>query len=284
MHLSLKTKESFTGLAYLALPLIGFGVFYIVPFFIMLQRTFMRGGVFVGFGQYVSVLQSEAFRLAAWNTFRFIGLGVPLLMGLALCTALVLNTKVRGKDGFRGAFVLPLVLPAAGVIMVWRVLFDRGGWVNYVLDGFGWETVDFFHSGAMFWVILGLFVWKNVGFAIILMLGGLMQIPKDYYEAARVDGANGWLRLRKITLPLMAPTFIFVAILSIVMAFRSFREAFALGGAHPHDSIYMVQHFMQNNFERLNFPRLSVAAVLTFLVIFACVLVMFAWPEESTSE
>jgi multiple sugar transport system permease protein len=282
--LSLGKREALSGLTYAALPVAGFALFYITPFGNMLGRTFMRGGRFVGFELYSAVLQSEAFRLAAWNTFRFIGLGVPLLMGLALCAALVLNTKVRGKDGFRAAFVLPLVLPAASVIMVFRVFFDRGGWLNYMLDYFGLETVNLFNSRAMFWLILGLFLWKNVGFAIILILGGLVQIPVEYCEAARVDGASAWLRLRKITLPLMAPTFIFTAVLSIVGAFRSFREAFALGGSHPHDSIYMMQHFMQNNFDRLNFPRLSVAAVLTFIVIFACVLVMFAWPEEGAGE
>ena len=282
MRFSLKSKEALTGLAFVALPLLGFAIFYVIPFGIMLGRTFQRGGQWVGLAHYTSVLSSEAFRLAAWNTFRFIGLGVPLLMGLALGAALVLSLGLRGKDGFRAALVLPLVLPAAGVIMLWRVLFDRGGWVNHVLDFFGQNTVDFFNSAAMFWIVLGIFVWKHVGFTVILMLGGLMQIPRDYYEAARVDGATAFMRLRKITLPLMAPTFIFVGVLSVVMAFRSFREAFALGGSHPHHSAYMVQHFMQNNFDRLNFPRLSVAAVLTFIVIFACVLVMFAWPEEDS--
>jgi multiple sugar transport system permease protein len=282
--LTLKNKETLTGLAYVALPLLGFSIFYIAPFTNMLWRTVSRGGRYIGFTQYTDVLQSEAFRLAAWNTFRFIGLGVPMLMVMALGAALVLNTHVRGKDGFRAAFVLPLVLPASAVIMVFRVLFERGGLTNYFLDALGFETVHFFNSGFMFWIIWGLFIWKNVGFAIILTLGGLLQIPKDYYEAARVDGASAFLRLRKITLPLMAPTFIFVAILSVVGAFKSFREAFALGGSHPHDSIYMLQHFMQNNFERLNFPRLSVAAMLTFTVIAACVLVMFAWPEESDAE
>jgi len=118
MTISLKNKETLTGFAYLLLPLAGFAVFYVVPFLLMLQRTVMAGGRWVGFAQYVSVLNSEAFRLAAWNTFRFIGLGVPMVMGLALATALVLNMKIRGKDGFRAAFVLPLVLPAAGGVML----------------------------------------------------------------------------------------------------------------------------------------------------------------------
>ncbi|MCL2501144.1 MAG: sugar ABC transporter permease [Defluviitaleaceae bacterium] len=282
--LTLKNKETFTGLGYLALPLAGFSLFYIAPFFIMLNRSVTRGGTWIGFENYENVLRSEAFRLAAWNTFRFIGMGVPALMLLALCAALVLDTRARGKDGFRAAFVLPLVLPATAVIMVVRVFFDHGGVVNYVLSGMGRDTVNLLGSAHIFWVFWGIFIWKNAGFAIILMLGGLLQIPKDYHEAARMDGANAWQRLRKITLPLMAPTFIFVAILSVVGAFKSFREAFALGGSYPPDGAYMVQHFIQNNFDRLNFPRLSVASVLTFIVIFACVLVMFAWPEESELE
>ena len=282
--LSLKNREAVTGLAYLALPLIGFSLFNIFPFFIMLGRTVTRGGAFIGAYHYVSVLNSQAFRLAAWNTFRFIGIGVPLLMVLALCAALTLNTRIKFKDGFRTAYVLPMVLPAVAVVMVVRVLFDRGGYVNFLLDRFGFDTINFFGSDLMFWVFLAIYIWKNTGFAIILMLGGLLQIPVEYYEAARVDGASAFLRLRKITLPLMAPTFIFVAILSIVGAFRAFREAFALGGSHPPDGAYMIQHFMQNNFENLNFPRLSVAAMLTFIVIFACVLVMFAWPDDSGGE
>ena len=282
--LKLKNKEALTGLAYVAFPLAGFSVFFIIPFLNMLWRTVTQGGMFVGARHYVSVLGSTAFRLAAWNTFRFIGIGVPVLMLLALCAALTLNTKIKGKDGFRAAYVLPLVLPAVAVIMVFRVLFDHGGLINFTLSRFGFNPINFFGSHLMFWIFLSIFIWKNTGFAIILMLGGLLQIPVEYYEAARVDGASAFYRLRKITLPLMAPTFIFVAILSIVGAFRSFREAFALGGAYPPDGAYMIQHFMQNNFDRLNFTRLSVAAVLTFIVIFACVLVMFAWPDGGDSD
>ncbi|MCL2539231.1 MAG: sugar ABC transporter permease [Oscillospiraceae bacterium] len=276
--LTLRRCESLTGYAFAALPVLGFAVFYIVPFGVTIAKTLSGGAVgfsYVGLSNYVSVLNSEAFRLAAGNTFKFIGVGVPLLLISSLFAALLLNTGIRGVDGFRAAYVLPLVLPAASVIMVFQILFETGGVFNYTLVKLGFDPINFLHSGNAFWVLLLLYIWKNIGYGIILMLGGLTQIPKEYYEAARADGANGYTCLVRITLPLMAPTFIFVTVISIVGAFKSFREAFALAGAYPDKSIYMLQHFMNNNFARLNYPRLSVAAVLTFLVIFAFVLVLF---------
>ena len=278
---SLRWREALTGLAYAALPLAGFAVFYIIPFGITIARTLSAGAAY-----YISVLGSEAFQVAAGNTLRFIGAGVPLLMALSLGVALLLNTRfkgnrrLKGADAFRAAYVLPLVLPTASVILVFQILFDSGGFVNYILDKLGLGTVNFLRSGNVFWILLLLYLWKNIGYGVILMLGGLLQIPRDYYEAAKVDGADSFTRLRKITMPLMGPTFFFVMIISIVGAFKSFREAFALGGDYPHESIYMLQHFMNNNFARLNYSRLSVAAVLTFLVIFAFVLVMFLRREK----
>jgi len=276
------SREALGALPYLLLPLVGFAVFYVIPFGITIMRTFTHGtsGNFVGFTNYTSVINSTAFRLAAFNTFRFIGIGVPLLMLFSLIVALLLNNKIFGTDRFRAIYVLPLVIPTASVILVFQILFERGGIINYIRDVFGLGAVDFLRSGNVFWVLMVLYLWKNIGYTIILTLAGLVQIPKEYYEAARVDGAGWFTQLRKITLPLMKPTFFFVMILSIVGAFRSFREAFVLGGAHPHESIYMVQHFMNNNFVNLNYTRLSVAAVLTFVIIFAFVLAMYVWVEK----
>jgi len=286
--LTLRRREALAGLAFAALPLAGFTAFYIIPFGITVRKTF-SGGIagfnFVGWNNYISVLNSEAFRLAVRNTFKFIGIGVPLLMALSLAAALLLNTRIRGADGFRAAYSLPLVLPTASVILVFRILFDNGGIINYTLDKLGLDTVKFLGSGNVFWVFVLLYIWKNIGYCVILTLAGLTQISKDYYEAARADGAGWFVQLRRITLPLMGPSFFFVLVISIVGAFKSFREAFALAGNYPHESIYMLQHFMNNNFARLNYARLSVAAVLTFIVIFCFVLVMFLRRgKESASE
>ena len=277
-RLTLRRREALTGLGFAALPLLGFLVFYIVPFGVTIGKTLMDGIAgtrFIGLGNYVSVLSSPAFRLAAGNTLKFIIVGVPLLMALSLGVALLLRAGLKGADFFRAAYVVPLVLPVATVAQVFGILFGNGGAVNYALRALGLPAVNFLGSGDAFWVLILLYLWKNMGYGVILMLSGLMQIPKEYYEAARVDGAGGFYQLSRITLPLMAPTFLFMTVISVTFSFKSFREAYALAGNYPDSSIYMLQHFMTNNFANLNYARLSVAAVMTFLVIFTFVLLIF---------
>ena len=278
--LTLRHKEAVTGLAFVALPVLGFAIFYIVPFGITIWRPVsdFTGTHFIGFTNYSHVLSSDAFQLAIVNTFEFIILGVICLLILSLAVALLINKGLKGMDGFRAAYVLPLVLPTASVIMVFRIIFDNGGIINYLLHSLGLHTVNFLYSGNAFWVVLLLYLWKNIGYGIILMVSGLTQIPLDYYEAAKVDGAGAFYRLRKITLPLMSPTIMFVTIFAIMFAFKAFREAYALAGDYPDKSIYMLQHYMSNNFAQLNYTRLSVAAVMTFLVIVGIVWLLF-WEQ-----
>ena len=123
-------------------------------------------------------------------------------------------------------------------------------------------------SPFAFVILLGLYLWKNVGIGVVILLAGLTTIPGELYESANMDGAGKWTRLTKVTLPMLRPELLVVTILSSLNAFKNFREAFVLGGDHPHESIYMLQHFMNNNFENMNFPRLSVAAVVFFALLF----------------
>jgi len=258
-RLTLRRREMLAGLAFAALPVLGFAFFYFVPFGITIYKTFTaNGGRFVGLTNYMNVVTSQAFLLAAGNTLKFIGVGVPALLALALAVALAINRKLKGSSFYRAAFALPIVLPTASVVMVFQIIFPS-------------QNV----GGGSFITLLALYIWKNMGYAIILMAGGLAQIPRDLSEAARVDGAGAFTTLRKITLPMLLPTIAFTAMFAIMFAFKAFREAFALAGNYPNDSIYMLQHFMNNNFANLNYPRLSVAAVLTFIVIAALVWALF---------
>lgn len=282
----MRRREALTGLAYAAVPLAGFLAFFIVPFFITVYMTF-TGGVggtqFVGMANYVSILQSDAFQLAAANTFRFIAVGVPTIMAVGLLLALLLNQKLRGTAFFRPVYVLPLVLPVASVTLFFQIMFEKAGVLNHVLAFFGADPVDFLHSSSAFGVLVLLYVWKNVGYNVILFLAGLSAIPQEYYEAARIDGATSRQQLWYITMPLLGPTFFFVLIMSIINSFKAFREAFALGGSYPDSSIYMLQHFMNNNFQNVNYQRLSVAALLTFLVIFVFVFVLWRMQKRGES-
>ena len=278
--MKLKTRNALTGYL-LALPfLIGFAGFYLIPFLWSIRFTFTSGSggtAFVGLRNYLDIFSSAAFRLAAWNTFRFIVIGVPLLMVFSFLLALLLFDRFKGATFFRSLFLYPLVLPAASVVIVVQAFFSDGGLVNQLLSTLGLPQFanDWIQSEYAFPILVGLYIWKNCGYDLILFLAGLAAIPKEYREAAASEGASYWQTVRYITLPLLMPTFFFILIVSIINSFKSFREAYLLGGANPHESIYMLQHFMNNNFQNLSYQRLSVAALLVFLVIFALVLVLF---------
>ena len=184
-------------------------------------------------------------------------------------THLTLPKKgLAGSRFFRYILLLPLVLPIASVVMVIQVFFSETGIINHWLLSIGVPIVQWLEGPNAFYVLLGLYIWKSFGYSVILLLSGLNTIPEEFYQTAEVEGAGSVQKLISITLPMMTPHFFLAAVMGIVNAFKSYREAFLLGGKHPHDSIYMIQHFLNNNFENLNYQKLSVAAILLFLVLF----------------
>lgn len=229
-------------------------VFFVLPFGMVVSYSFGLGGGqvrFVGLENYRKVLSSEAFQLAAGNTAKFLVIGVPLLLVLALCVALLLRRNLPGQKLCANSILLPLVLPIASIVMV----------VEWLVPA------PILENSSAFWVLLVLYLWKNCGYITVLLLAGLSMIPEGLYDTAAMEGANGWQKLWYVTLPLLVPSLAFSAVIGIINSFKSYREAFLLGGRHPHESIYMLQHFLNNNFENLNYSRLSVASVMTALPI-----------------
>lgn len=284
-YTELRRREALLGWGYLSVPLGGILLFYIIPFLITIGLTFTSGTgkrTFVGISNYIDVFGSEAFQLATANTFRFIAICVPSIVLLGLCLALLLGMKLRGSHFFRPVFILPLVLPVASVTMFFEIFFEKAGVINQLLATMNLETVDFMETPMAFWILVLLYLWKNTGYNVVLFLAGLSTIPKEFYEVAQVDGANARQQLMGITLPLLIPTFFFSVILSVINCFKAFREAFSLGGSYPHSSIYMLQHFMNNNFQNVNYSRLSVAALMTFIVIFLFVFIL--WRLQKKGE
>lgn len=232
--------------------LLGTLVFFALPFGMVVGYSFGLGGGqarFAGLQNYAKVLSSQSFRLAAGNTLRFLALGVPLLLVLALGLALLLRRGLPGSRLCANTILLPLVLPIASIVMLVQQLVPAPA-----LEG-----------PAAFWALLALYLWKNTGYIAVLLLAGLATIPRELYDVAAIEGAGAGQQLRYITLPLLRPSLAFSAVLGVINSFKSYREAFLLGGSHPHESIYLLQHFLNNNFENLNYARLAVASVLTAL-------------------
>ena len=271
-----KQSDLRAALVFLAPSFAGLLIFFLVPFADTVRRSFMdaRAVNFTGFSAYSSVLSNEAFRLAAWNTARFLMVCIPLLLVISLALALMIRfIRPRGQ-AFKTGFLLPMAIPVASIVLLWEVLFRQNGLMNSMLVSIGAEPVNFMGTSAAFWVLIGTYLWKNCGYDMVLWLAGLDSIPGGLYEAARVDGANALQCFRYITLPGLLPTLGLVAVLSLLNGFKVFREAYLVAGPYPHDSIYQLQHLFNNWFANLDITRLCAAAVLMCVVLLAVIMVI----------
>ncbi|WP_211224409.1 carbohydrate ABC transporter permease [Paenibacillus assamensis] len=272
-------KDAVAALLFLAPSVIGFTLFYLVPFLMGVSYSFKDNSVsgqFVGLHNYKELLDSGSFRKAASNTLYFTVISVPLMLVLSLGLALLLNQHLYLRNWLRTAYVLPLVIPVASIILIWQILFDWNGSLNAWLEYFGMDRVDWMKTDAARNVVIVVYLWKNIGYNIILFLAGLQQIPKDYYETAQVEGAGRLRQFRSITLVYLTPMISFIVLMSIINSFKVFRETYLIAGDYPHDSIYTLQHFMNNMFMALDIQKLMAAAVMMVGCILIIVFVLFA--------
>lgn len=242
--------------------ILAFILFYIVPFALSFYYSAIESAFskrFVGLQNYASVIGNKYFRLALMNTFEFVLTGVPVLTVLSLALSVMLHSLGGRYPLIRGAFILPMLLPTASVVPIFRLLFA---------DGFIRLPVYL------------LYYWKNAGFGIILLMAAQMMIPGDIYEAAALDGARGFRRFFSITLPLIAPTLFFTSVLAIVQALRIFKEVYLLYGAYPDPSIYLVQHYMNNHFFKLNYQNLTAGAIMFALIVYAIVAAFYRFERR----
>ena len=264
-------KRAWKGYALIAPMLAGFLLFYVVPFGQVMWDSLSQGTgksqLFVGFYNYQRMFQNKMFLTAFGNTLKFLGLGLPLVLLLAYGLALFLKSRARRSPVLRGVFLLPYVMPVAGTVLLINLLFAERGLVNRLLLALGLPLADWLQSPAAFWVMLLLYLWKSAGYAVLLLLSGLLTIPAEHYQVAQVEGASAVQAFRFVTMPQMWYSLFLALVFSLINAFQCFREMFLVGGEHPHESVYMLQHFLNNSFESLNYQRLSVASVLLFLVI-----------------
>ena len=262
----MRRREAATGLLLASPAVVGLLAFLVLPFGYTFLRSFTTGlgwGRFVGLENYAQLFGNRLFLLALKNTFLFLACGLALILPLSLFLALLLQKTGKWGKGLAMALLFPMVLPVSAIVIVVNLVFAENGLLSQMTGPYPWMDSPF-----AFVILLGLYLWKNVGIGVVILLAGLTTIPGELYESANMDGAGKWTRLTKVTLPMLRPELLVVTILSSLNAFKNFREAFVLGGDHPHESIYMLQHFMNNNFENMNFPRLSVAAVVFFALLF----------------
>lgn len=254
-----------------------FGVlgFYLIPFGDVARRSFLNavGNEFAGLENYRQVLGNQAFRLAAGNTARFVLVCLPLLLALSLGIAVLIQNQ-RRKNLLKSAYLVPLAIPAASVVLLWNVVFDNGGLLNGLLSHFHLKGKNWMETDAAFGVLVFSYIWKNLGYDVILWLAGPQGISKSIYEAARVDGAGTWKCFTRITLPNLRPVAFTIVILSFLNSFKVFREAYLVAGNYPQERIYLLQHVFNNWFHELSVDKMAAGSVLLCMVLILFVLML----------
>ncbi len=258
--------------------LIGVAVFFVAPFGVVVYYSLIDNpisGELAGLSNYASLMRNIAFRQAARNTAVFSGIAVPLAVILPLLFAVLLMQKLPMKSVFRTVLISPLMVPIASIVLIWEVLFHNNGVVNEWITALGGTAVDWFKSDYSQITIVLLYLWKNIGYNMILFMAALAEIPQDVLEAAALDGAGTVRTFFRIRLPYLSSTILFVTILSVINSFKVFREVYLLTGDYPYDALYMLQHFMNNTFRTLDYQKLSCAAILMGAVMIVIIGILF---------
>jgi len=241
---------------------------------------------FVGFDNYARLLKTPDFWAALKNTFYFAFVGGPLTIAVSLGAALLLSSKlVRFKSFFRTIYFTPFVTTLVAVAIVWKYLYHtRYGLFNYVLGSIGIAPIDWL--GNPHWAmpaIILMAVWKGFGYNMLIFIAGLQAIPEDLYDAAEIDGASAVRRFFSITLPMLAPTLVFVSVVTMIGYFQLFAEPYVMTQGGPLRSTTSVVLLMYE--EGFRWWRMGYAAAIAFvlfIVILLATLVQFRLQRERT--
>jgi len=285
-----------SGVLFVAPALTLIGVFFCLPVAASLLLSFTDFDIyalgrldrlrFIGLDNYRRLLVDPLFWTALRNTLYFVAVGGPLSVLVSLGAALLVNHRLTRFQGwFRTLLFLPVVTTLVAVAVVWRYLYHpRHGFLNYVLGWAGLPPIDWLGDPdwAMPAIIL-MAVWKNFGFNMVVFIAGLQSIPRRLYEAAEIDGADGWAQFRYITLPMLAPTFLFVTVITLIGYFQLFAEPYVMTQGGPADSTLSVALLMfQEGFRWWNLGYAAAVAFVLFLIIVAGTLIQ-AWLRRESS-
>lgn len=279
--------------AFLLPSFLGVSIFVLIPFADVIRRSFLKGvsGKWNGFTNYISIFHNEAFLLAVKNTLRFVAVCLPLLIGISLLAALLLS-KIEKVQLIKTLFLFPMAVPIATVVLLWKMMFYKEGFLNLLLTRLGelfgcsWilhaaDAPDYMNTDAAFLVLVFSYIWKNLGYTVILWLAGIWGISKDIVEAAKADGAGEFTCFFKIILPNLKGTLYTITVLSFLNSFKVFREAYLVAGSYPHKSMYLLQHLFNNWFLNMELDKMAAAAVCVGIVLLLVILLLQGiWEEK----
>ncbi|WP_324715848.1 sugar ABC transporter permease [Carboxydochorda subterranea] len=275
-----RRRQAFIGWAFI-LPVAGvFATFSVYPTLYSLYMSFFKwrllGGAdgWVGLSNYIRALQDGVFLASLKNVFYY-ALSVPGRLAVGLVLALLLNRAFHGRNFWRTVYFMPYVTSWVVAATVWKWLYQPDGLINVLLGFFG--------IGPFLWLgdarlampsIILMSIWKTAGFDMVVYLAALASIPREYYEAASIDGASAWSTFRHITLPLLAPTTLFLLVVGVISAMQLFTQPFIMTGGGPgRATIAPVQYIYENAFKYYDMGYAAALGYVLFTIILALTLV-----------
>lgn len=268
---------------------VGVFIFVCLPFLDVIRRSFVTVVTqkWVGLHNYRLIFENQAFLLAVKNTLRFTAVCLPILIGLGLFLAIQLS-RLRKIQFIKSCFLFPMAIPAAAIVLVWRMVFSKQGFLNLLLHSLHLISpegaIDYMSTKAAFWVLVFSYVWKNLGYTIVLWLAGIFSIPTDIIDAARVDGASERQCFWQVVFPNLKGTLYTITVLSFLNSFKVFREAYLVAGSYPHESMYLLQHLFNNWFVNLELDKMAAAAVCVGTVLFFFILLLQRFWDQDGRE
>lgn len=272
-------RSRYAWAGFLLPSLAGVLVFVLLPFADVVRRSFLTAVTeeWTGLQNYERIFVNQAFRLAVRNTVRFTLVCLPLLIGIGLFLSVQLS-RLKKIQLIKSLFLLPMAMPAATVVLIWKMIFAKQGFLNAGLLGCGFlpESVmpDYMGTGASFWVLVFSYIWKNLGYTMVLWLAGIFSVSEGLTEAARVDGATERQCFWYVVFPNLKGTLYTITVLSFLNSFKVFREAYLVAGSYPHESMYLLQHLFNNWFVNLELDKMAASAVCVGTVLFAVILLL----------
>lgn len=278
-------QKKWKGIGFILPHFIGVLVFFLIPYVDVFMRSLNIGGKNGLLANYAKVLQTSAFLLAAKNTAKFIVISLPLLIVLSLLIALGLGQLTSIKNIIKSIMLIPLAIPTVSIVLMWKVLFSYNGFLNAALDMIHVQGESWLMSDKAFGILVFSYLWKNMGYYVVLWLAILSQVPKEIYEACALETKSKVIVFFKITLPVVKNSVFMIVVLAIVNSFKVFREAYLVAGDYPDSSMYLLQHIFNNWFRSLEVNKMAAGAVLTSIPIFILVIVFqmgVRWNEKDS--
>lgn len=284
--------ENRAAFLFILLPVIGFLVFSAVPLLISFYASFtnwngLRQMTFIGLDNYRNLLTDDYFWRTLFNTFFYM-LGIPVGLFLSFFLAMGLNRQIRGKTSFRVIYYIPVVSSLAAISILWQWAYNGDfGLVNQALALIGIDGPNWLQNvNTVKPAIIIMNVWKNLGQSMLLYLAALQSVPKSYYEAADLDGANGWQRTKFITWPMVKPVTFFLLITNVIGGAQMFTEINIMtpDGGPMYSSATVVWYLWQQGFQHWKMGYASAIAVILGIIVFIITAIQLYYNNKSSYE